>query len=148
MKNDSKNSNIIVIQRSKEPLTLNKTPLIRVTPITTKVACEIGKVVTLTCIVQSPYVVEFKDISAAGRHVNITHTCIYKAIYLCLSLLLCFVCLGEGVTISHNFFISNCEQQQQTFICQEKNFAQFNKQITLVLSKESKHYLISIFVQS
>lgn len=46
---------------------------------------------------------------------------------------------GEGGTISHNIFISNCEQQ--TFICQEKDFPEFNKQITLVLSKESKHYL-------
>lgn len=74
MKNDNENSNIIVIQRSKKPLTLNKTPWIRVTPITKKVACEIGKVVTLTCTVESPYVVEFKDISAAGTRVNITHT--------------------------------------------------------------------------
>lgn len=78
MKNDSEN--IIVIQRSKERLTLNKTPLIRVTPITTKVACEIGKEVTLTCIVESPYVVEFQNISAAGRRVNITH--VYVRLYI------------------------------------------------------------------
>lgn len=80
MKNDSEN--ITVIQRSKERLTLYKTPLIRVTPITTKVACEIGKVVTLTCVVESPYVVEFQNISAAGRHVNITHTHVYIRLYI------------------------------------------------------------------
>ena len=52
---------------------------------------------------------------------------------------LLFVCLGEGSNISHQFSIPSCENTQQKFVCQEKNFVQYSEEITLVLSKKSKN---------
>lgn len=55
------NPNIAVRQTFNEQLSPKDTPLIRVTPVTRKVACEVGKEVILTCSVQEPYMVEFVD---------------------------------------------------------------------------------------
>lgn len=61
------NPNIAVRQKFNEQLSPRDTPLIRVTPVTRTVACEVGKEVILTCSVQAPYVVQFTNISEAGR---------------------------------------------------------------------------------
>lgn len=47
-------------------------------------------------------------------------------------------CLGEGLEITHQFSIPSCNTQQ-TFVCQEKTFVEYNKEITLVLSTQSKN---------
>lgn len=47
------------------------------------------------------------------------------------------VCVGEGPEISHLFSISSCEDNKQTFVCQEKNFVEYSEEIVLELSKES-----------
>lgn len=61
------NPNIAVRQKFNQQLSPRDTPLIRVTPVRSTVACEVGKEVILTCRVQEPYVVEFTDIPEAGR---------------------------------------------------------------------------------
>lgn len=61
------NSNIAVRQKFNKQLSPRDTPLIIVTPVTRKVACEVEKEVILTCSVQEPYIVEFIDIPVAGR---------------------------------------------------------------------------------
>lgn len=48
-------------------------------------------------------------------------------------------CLGEGNEISHRFSITNCEITQQTFVCQEKNFVEYNEVIVLEVSTKSKN---------
>lgn len=46
---------------------MKDTPLIQVTPVVKKVGCEVGKEVSLNCIVNAPYVVIFRGIPAAGK---------------------------------------------------------------------------------
>lgn len=50
------------------------------------------------------------------------------------------LCLGEGSAISHRFSIPSCQTTQQKFICQEKNFIEYNEEIVLVLSTKSKSF--------
>lgn len=49
------------------------------------------------------------------------------------------LCLGEGTQISHRFLISSCENTQQKFVCQEKNFVEYSEAIALSLSTQSKN---------
>lgn len=58
----------VVRQRSNGDIIAQTTPLITVTPIKIKVGCEVGKNVALNCVINSPYVVKFKDIPEAGKH--------------------------------------------------------------------------------
>lgn len=48
-------------------------------------------------------------------------------------------CLGEGNEISHRFSIPSCEITQQTFVCLEKNFVEYNEVIVLEVSTKSKN---------
>lgn len=59
------------VVRQKLEIIVKTTPLITVTPITIKVGCEVGKKVSLNCAINSPYVVEFKDIPEAGKNETI-----------------------------------------------------------------------------
>lgn len=59
---------IVFRQKSKGPFLVKSTPLIRVTPVKQKLSCEVGKQVRLSCSVNNPYTVEFRSISAAGKH--------------------------------------------------------------------------------
>lgn len=49
------------------------------------------------------------------------------------------LCLGEGTQISHRFLISSCENTQQKFVCQEKNFVEYSEAIALSLSTQGKN---------
>lgn len=72
-------------------------------------------------------------------------------IYDCISygfcewILFSSVCLGEGSEITHRFSISSCENTQR-FICQEKTFTEYNEEIVLVLSTQSKDYTLYIYI--
>lgn len=54
-------------QKSNRVFTFKEPPVIRIEPVKKKVRCVVGKTVKLDCSVNSPYKVEFKDISAAGK---------------------------------------------------------------------------------
>lgn len=68
MTDTSQTLKYVARQRSNGEIIAQTTPLITVTPITIKVGCEVGKNVSLNCVINSPYVVIFKDIPEAGKH--------------------------------------------------------------------------------
>ncbi|XP_070843546.1 adhesion G protein-coupled receptor F4-like [Chaetodon trifascialis] len=100
---------LVFRQKSEGEFILKERPLVQVTPIRQKVNCEDGKEVSLQCSVNSPYRVKFKDIPAAGTSDKITH----------------------------QFLITDCEISEKKFICQEENYPDFSKEITLVISREA-----------
>ncbi|KAM7367606.1 hypothetical protein PAMP_013892 [Pampus punctatissimus] len=100
--------NSVFRQKSTRTFTAKDRPLIQVTPIRRKVACEVGKQVTLQCSVQSPYTVMFAERPDAG----------------------------SGRTITFVFSILDCVNQINTFTCQVETATKFKKSITLELSTE------------
>lgn len=74
MTDTSQTLKYVARQRSDGEIIAQTTPFITVTPITIKVGCEVGKNVSLNCAINSPYVVQFKDIPEAGKHEKSTQT--------------------------------------------------------------------------
>ncbi|CAK6970189.1 adhesion G protein-coupled receptor F5-like [Scomber scombrus] len=89
-------------QKSNRKFTIQETPLIQVSPITSTIECSVGKVVSVQCSVQSPYTVEIIGTTAAGSN-----------------------------SVNHRFSIQNCPSSEITFTCQEETHDQFKRTITL-----------------
>lgn len=54
-------------QQSKGEIIYKVLPIIQLKPMTVKIKCEAGKRVLVECSVNSPYMVEFKDLPVAGK---------------------------------------------------------------------------------
>ncbi|XP_041814965.1 adhesion G protein-coupled receptor F5-like isoform X2 [Chelmon rostratus] len=106
---ESVNGKPVFRQTSSGEFVLSETPLIQVTPIRRNVNCEVENEVSLQCSVNSPYRVMFKNITTADT----------------------------GNKISHQFSITDCENLEKRFTCQEESFPEFSKVITLVLSTKA-----------
>ncbi|XP_050927987.1 adhesion G protein-coupled receptor F5 isoform X33 [Lates calcarifer] len=101
-------------QKSNRVFTFKEPPVIRIEPVKKKVRCVVGKTVKLDCSVNSPYKVEFKDISAAGT----------------------------GSTISYTYTIAVCgaEQKVMTFTCQGTNLTEVKGEITITLVSSTEAF--------
>ncbi|XP_047184830.1 adhesion G-protein coupled receptor F2 [Scophthalmus maximus] len=95
-------------QQSKGEIIYKVLPIIQLKPMTVKIKCEAGKRVLVECSVNSPYMVEFKDLPVAGK----------------------------GLEIDYEYSIDGCPSPERKFTCQEVNFPSFKKEITLKTSTE------------
>ncbi|XP_047194142.1 adhesion G protein-coupled receptor F5-like [Hippoglossus stenolepis] len=90
-------------QKSDTSFSYKDTPLVRVSPVKQRVKCEVGKSVSLTCSVNSPYEVEFKDVDGSDK----------------------------GGEITHIHEIEECPTSMEKFTCQLVNSSEFKNEIRL-----------------
>ncbi|XP_034436689.1 adhesion G protein-coupled receptor F5-like [Hippoglossus hippoglossus] len=91
-------------QKSDTFFSYKDTPLVRVSPVKQRVKCEVGKRVSLTCSVNSPYEVEFKDVDGSDK---------------------------GGGEITHMHEIEKCPTSMEKFTCQLVNSSEFKNEIRL-----------------
>ncbi|XP_065819466.1 adhesion G-protein coupled receptor F1 isoform X2 [Labrus bergylta] len=92
----SENGKKVFRERSNQSFTVQEQPLIRLTPLSRQIHCEVIREVKLECSVNEPYTVE---------------------LYLVLSTQN-FEVLGTGNSSSYSFLIPICEKTKHTFTCQ------------------------------